>query len=289
MTRRTAVAALALAWLLIVPGVGAAPIDRVPTSLPGDARTYRSALGNASQAESIDAIRAAVDDAGQVAPDVVPHLVDLGGSDGELLAELWPTLRDEARAGNATNARSLAGAAVDVLDDTLVDRADAWGRNRTTITPGRTSGTRVPIVLLHPPPSGLGAFEIRVSADDPVAPTGATVAVGQGQTSLDPDNGSAALASFDARALAGLGGASQQAVTLGHVTFPSGAGTIPVEVEVVELVDPDGRSVPAVSPTGEIKVASADLLEVPTNALALVLVAGLGIVAIVAVRRVVRL
>lgn len=289
MARRSIVAALALALVVIVPSVGAAPIDRVPTSLPDDARTYRSALGNASEADGIERIRDAVDDARQVAPRVVPHLVDLGGSDGELLAELWPTLLDEARAGNATNARSLAGAAVDVLDDTLIARADAWDRNRTTITPGRASGAEVPVVLIHPPPSGLGAFEIRVAADAPVRPTGATVAVGQGQTRLDPDNGSAALASFDAKALAGLGGASQDVVTLGHVTFPADAGTIPVQVEVVELVDPDGRAVPVVSPAGDATIASGGALEVPTNLLAVGLVAGLGLVAVVAIRRVVRL
>lgn len=288
MTRRAAAALLAAA-LLVLPSVGAAPIDRVPTSLPEDARTYRSALGNASDAEGIDAIRAAVGEARQVAPRVVPHLVDLGGSDGDLLAELWGALRDEARAGNATNARSLAGAAVDTLDDPLIARADAWDRNRTTVTPGRAAGDRVPVVLIHPPPAGLGAFEIRVAADAPVQPTEATVAIGQGQTRLDPDNGSAALASFDARALAGLGGGSRQVVTLGHVTFPADAGTIPVQVEVVELVDPDGRPLPAVSPTGEVEIASAGLLEVPANVLALGLVAALGIGAVVAVRRVVRL
>lgn len=289
MTRRAAVAALALALVVTVPSVGAQPVDRVPTSLPDDARTYRSALSNASEADGIEPIRDAVDDARQVAPRVVPHLVDLGGSDGDLLAELWSTLDDEARAGNATNARSLAGAAVDVLDDTLIDRADAWDRNRTTITPGRASGAEVPIVLIHPPPSGLGAFEIEVVADAPVQPTAARVAVGQGQTRLDPDNGSAALASFDAKALAGLGGASRDVVTLGHVTFPDDAGTIDVEVEVVELVDPDGREVPVVSPAGEVEIASAGALEVPTNVLALGLVAALGIGAVVAIRRVVKL
>lgn len=281
---------LTLVAILLVPSAAAAPIDRVPTGLAADTASFRSALDNASKAEGIAGIRAAVGDARQVAPDVVPHLVALGDADGALLAELWRSLRVEARAGNASNARSLAAAAVDTLEDDLQPRVQAWDANRTTVTPGvpKADGD-VPVLLIHPPSAGMGAFDVRVTVNGSTPPKDAAVAVGQGESRIDRANRSARLASFDAQALAGLGTGARDVVVLGHVSYPADAGTIDLDVDVLELVDPDGRPIPAVSPSARVDVATGDAASgIPTNVAALVLVGGLGVVAVVAIRRVVR-
>lgn len=282
---------LVLATVLAVPGAAAAPVDRVPTTLLADTGTFRSALANASQGDDLDEIRAAVADAGRVGPAVVPHLVAVADRDGALVVELWRSLRTEARAGNASNARSLAGAAADALADDVIPRVRSWDANRTTVTPGDPSAPgRVPVVLIHPPPSGLGAFDVRVTADGPASPTDAAVAVGQGRSHLDPANRSARLASFDARALAGLGTTARDVVVLGHVSFAAEAGTVGLDVDVLELVDPDGRPVPAVSPSARVDLSvQGGVLDLPTNVVALGLVATLGVGAVLAVRRLVRL
>lgn len=279
-----------VALLVILPSVQAAPVDRVPTTLVADTAAFRSALSDAAGAEDASTLRAAVADAGEVAPDVVPHLVALGGSDGRLVAELWRNLRTEARTGNLSNARSLAAAAVDTVEDDLTPRVAAWDDNRTTVTPGDPSTPgRVPVVLIHPPPTGLGAFDVRVAVDGSTPPTEAAVAIGQGTSSIDPVNRTARLASFDAKALAGLGSGARDVVVLGHVAYPAEAGTVSLDVDVVELVDPDGRSVPAVSPSADVSVAARGGAGIPANVLAIALVAALGVGGLLVVRRLVRL
>lgn len=280
---------VALAGLVLAaPPAAGEPVDRVPSDLPDDARAFRDALDDIASAEDEQAMRAAYAEAEPLADDVVPHLRDLHDS-GDLLAELWRLLGPEVEDGDLSDAGSLAGEAAGTLDDDLVPAADRWAGSETTVTPGTADGNRVPVVLIHPPSSGLGAFDVQVQADDgAVVPTEASVAIGQGTSDVDTANGTARLASFDGKALAGLGSTSRDVVVLGHVTYPADAGSLTVEVDVLELVDPDARPVLSVSPAGTARVADA-ASGLSAGTVGLVAVGVLGIGAVVGVRRLVRI
>lgn len=289
-----------------------APMDRVPAALLADTVELRRALENASAADGADQLRAAHARAADVAPDVLPHLRTLGASDGELMSAYWTSFDEEVAAANgsddanATNARSLARAAVRTLRDDLEPRVRAWDRVRTAVTPGAASAAgdgrlRVPVLLLNPPPGGLGAFDVElVAPPGTLVPVAAEVAVGQGQARVEADNGSARLAAFDAQALAGLS-SGVPSVTLGTVTYrvadaapaasPGGLDPdpdpSPVVLRVVlhELVDPGADPVPAVAPDGAVSAAAAAGAAGPPAWTALLLVGGLGVAAVWFLRR----
>lgn len=280
------------------------PIDRVPVELMERTVELRHALENVSGAGSAKAARTAHARAKAPAAYALSHLPSLAGADGELVVELWRTLGPEVEAGNLTNARSLAGSAVQTLRGDVEPRVEAWDARRTAVTVGLPSaasggGVRLPLVLLNPPPGGLAAFDVEVRLPpDGARALGGGAQAGQGQERVDAANGSVRVASFDARALAGLATA-QEVVVLGHALYepvqpiePVGTvtgGPLPVAVKVHDLVDPQGTSVPVVSPDGSVDLAAAragTAALLPPGGVALGLVAVLGAGALLVIRRI---
>lgn len=296
-------APVVLAALLLLlpasPGASAAPAsppaERVDAAeLVAATEHHGSILRNLSTVESMDAAVELVAEAGGNASRVLDALQDLDARDGDLLGNYWEGLRGEVRTGNLSDVRSLARAARGLLDDELLPQLRSWAGNGTFLTPGNAQAaaggaTRVPVLLFHPPPGGVGAFDLEVRVDpDAVRVAGAEAAVGQGEATVDAGNGSARVASFDARALGNLdsGGVF---VTLAHVTVePRSGGDVPVvlDVHVRELVRPDGTAVPAVTSPGQVVVGDDVAIGAsPTVAVALVVVALLGVGAAWAARR----
>lgn len=241
MARLPAPLLLVLAILLVPPpapaGAAGDPAERVPEDLPGDVASLRAGLEDAAEADDVEPLRAAVNGTQPIARDVLPLLRDLQGDNlaGDLVIELWTSLRSSARAGNVSDARSLAASAADTLEDDLAPRAAAWAENRTAVTvgraqPGDNGGLVLPLVVLHPPPGGLGALDAGLALDpDRARPVDAALELGQGQTTVEPDNGTARAASFQADALAGLHRAGAPATVFARV-----------DVDVVDLETGDG-------------------------------------------------
>ncbi len=286
-------AALAvLVLLLSTPGAVAdpfaAPADRVdPAAIVAATETHRATLENLSTVEDRETAMRLVAAGEDDAHEVLDAVLDLDARDGGLLADYWGSLRTAADAGNLSDVRSLARAARGLVDDEVLPQVRAWSVNGTYLTPGNGQATaegrtRVPVLLFHPPPGGVGAFDVEVQVEaGEVRIVEARAAVGTGEATVDGANGTARVASFDAKALGNLD-AGGDFVTLAHVVLePRSEGEdLPavVDIDLRELADPDGRSVPAVTSSGHVVLGDdVGASTSPTVAVALVIVALLGI------------
>lgn len=275
MTRLALPGSAAAALVLLVLPVAAAgtptaPAERVPQDLPGDTAALGSRLGNVSEAQDLEAARNEAAAAESLAEDLLPHLRDLQGDDraGDLVAELWSSLDRALREGNLSDARSLAASANDTLEDDLRPRVDAWARNGTAVTAGEPvaaegEGFRLPIVVLDPPPGGIGALDAGIEVDpDRVRPTAARIEAGQGEVDVDPANGTARAASFQARSLAGLGSAGPRAATFAVVDVTPEAAvegaTVDVAVTLHAAADAQGSPTPVLALDGAAVVPPSD-------------------------------
>lgn len=246
--RRGVAALVAVLILAASPAASAASVT-LPEDLPGDVTQLAADLARVAEADDLQTARAAHEQVEASAPHVVPHAPDLAGRDGELLATLLDELDAALARGNLSDARSLAQAGANTLEDDIAPAAEQWSTNRTAITPGppRWSGDRVlvPLLLVNPPPGGLGAVDVEVTAN--ATPDRATLATGQGETTIDPTNRTARLASFDAQALANLETNRRETTLLGEVAFGPDAlaagDELKLTVTVRELADPGGHRV----------------------------------------------
>lgn len=251
---------LALA-LLAVPTAAGAGAPSVPEDLPGDARELADRLDATASQEDLAAMRAAHANLTPLAERVLEHAEDLAGRQGALVDTYLERLDEQLDAGNRSDAESLARAAATTTREHLVPAAEAWDVNRTAIAPGTASwtdeGLAIAIVLAHPPPAGVGAVDVEVQVTPPASPEAATLALGQGETSVDQANGTARLASFDAAALANLDRSTQRA-TIGTVVLdPDGlepADTVDLAVTPHEAATPDGRATPVIGLASTVEV-----------------------------------
>lgn len=263
------------AWLALVALLGAvastAPVQgaeepgsaswSIPDDLPGRTATITGGLDRIAAAEDVEQARSAHAEIADPLERTVPHTIDLAGRSGELLGTYASELEAQLAAGNLSDARSVAQAAANLLEDEIRPLVDRWDENRTVVAPGpaRWSGDDlvVSIVLVNPPPEGLGAFDVEL-AFDASRPTGAHAATGQGETTVDPDNRTARVASFSAQALANLEKSGPR-IVLGEVQLePPDEGTpVNATAGVHELVTPDGSPVLALGLTGSSTVPKA--------------------------------
>lgn len=249
---------LALALLAVPANAGGAS---VPDQLPADTRALADGLDELAGAEDLAAMRDTHANLTPVAERVLGHAEDLAGREGALLETYLDRLAEQLDAGNRSDAESLARAAATTTRQEVVPAAEAWATNRTAILAGSASwtdeGLSVPIVLANPPPAGVGAVDVEVEIGDEAAPRSASLALGQGETSVDAANGTARLASFDAAALANLDRSTQRA-TLGTVVLePDGldpGNTVDVEVTPREAATPEGRSTPVIGLAAAVEV-----------------------------------
>lgn len=249
--RRRAVALLAL-----LASAGAVAAAGVPEDLPARVADYGAALDALAAEPASEARRAA---ALERHANVTRFARDLAPGAAEQLDAYAAALR-EARA--ESDVRDLARAMNRTLALDVAPAVDAWSRLRTTVllgepSPGADGRVRYPIVLVNPPPGGIGAFDVRVRVvplDATLA--SATVALGRGEARADGATGEARLASFDAQALLGVGGAGTP-VTLGHVELELHREGAPAFVDVIDLVDRDGEPVPAVGADGVLAASAA--------------------------------
>lgn len=264
----------AAAAIVLLPAAAAspseAPLDRIPEDLPGDEAAFRGHLDNASEAEDTEALRQAIDAAKPLAEDLLPQLRDLQGDDraGDVVTELWGSLVEAADAGNVSDGRSLAGSAANHLEEDLRFRVEAWAANRTAVTPGGAEPAdgdrfRVPLLVLHPPPEGLGALDAEVAVDPGQArPVAASAELGRGQSTVDPANGTARAASFNLQSATGLDPQGPPATTFAVVTFAPEAAdagdVLTVEAAVAEAADGDGDTLPVLAPDGEVVVTASE-------------------------------
>jgi hypothetical protein len=304
MPRLALLATAAAAALLLVPAATAGeptdPADRVPEDLPRDAATLRDHLENVSEAQDLDEARSVMDRARPLADDAIPLLRDIQGEDraGDLLAELWTGAEDAAEAGNLSDLRSLAGSAANTLEDDLEPRARTWAGNGTAVTvgqaePGDGDRFRLPIVVLNPPPGGLGALDAGLRLDvDEARPVEVKIELGEGEAKVAPENGTARAASFKPKALAGLesvsGPAARFATVLVEPEAASVGDTLSVEVTVRAAADAGGSPVPVIGPDGQAVVPASEpggLASVPAAWGGLAAVGLMGAGAVVAARR----
>lgn len=309
MPRHAAPLLVALAALLVLPAAAAgsadpaesiaSPEERVPEDLPGDAAALQAGLEDAADADDVGELRDAVNRTRPLARDTIPLLRDLQGDDraGDLVAELWAGLEEAAGAGNLSDGRSLAASAAGTLEDDLVPRVDAWDRNRTAVTVGRAEpaddGLVLPIVVLNPPPGGLGALDAGLTVDtDAARPTGVSLELGRGRTTVDAANGTARAASFQAEALAGIESTGAPATVFARVAADpvdlAPGDTLEVAVTVHDAADARGDPLLVVAPDGAAEVPARTqgfLSGVPASWGGLAAVGLLGAGALVAVRR----
>lgn len=234
------------------------PSPQVPQTLAEPAHDLEAALAELSQAEDLEEARQLHRERVEpTATALMPYAADLAGEDGRLLATYLERLAERLEAGNLTDARSLAGAAADLVRDELLDVAERWDANRTALMAGPLEATddgwRVSLVLVHPPPSGIAAFDAELAIPE-ATPREAAVELGQGQTRLDPANGTVRWASFDARSTARLSPQGADRVVLGQATLepdtPSDTERLATQASVFEVLDPEGREVPVVGLDG---------------------------------------
>lgn len=262
-------------WLALVALLGAvaatAPVQgagepgsapwSIPDDLPERTATITQGLDRIAAAEDIEQARRAHDEIAEPLARTVPHAVDLAGRSGELLGTYATELEAQLAAGNLSDARSVAQAAANLIEDEIQGPVDRWDENRTVVAPGpaRWSGDElvVSIVLANPPPEGLGAFDVEL-AFDASRPTSARAATGQGDATVEPANGTARVASFSAQALANLDKSGPR-VVLGEVQLdPLDEGaSVNATAGVHELVTPDGSPVLALGLTGSSTVPKA--------------------------------
>lgn len=226
----------------------------IPGDLPGRTATIAEGLEQIAAAEDVEQARRAHEEIAEPLARTVPHAIDLAGRSGELLGTYASELEAQLAAGNLSDARSIAQAAANLLEDEIRELVERWDENRTVVAPGpvRWSGDDlvVSVVLVNPPPGGLGAFDVELALDAN-RPTGASLATGQGEATVDPANRTARVASFSAQALANLEKSGPR-VVLGEVQLePVDAGsTVNATAGVHELVTPDGSPVLALGLTG---------------------------------------
>lgn len=294
-------ASLCLACLLLLvpwwsaPAAATDPVDRVPEGLPDQAAALEQRLGNLSQADGEAAMERAWPPVEDAARGVLGPAVDLTGRHGGLLTSYIDQLDTEVAAGNTTNVRSLARSAADVVADEIRPTVETWARQPTTLTlgEGRTvdeDRVRVPVVMIHPPPGGVGAVDVSVvTSATGWRPVEASIDTGHGEAHVDPANGTARLASFDAKSLAKLSSV-RAGVVVGHVLLEGASSedgsTGQAEVRVHAVADRDGEEVPAVGAPAEIQAteAAGTGWQLGTWG-AVAVVGGLGIGAVIAARR----
>ncbi len=292
---------LCLACLLLLlvpwwstPATATDPVDRVPERLPDQVATLEQRLVNLSQAqeEAMARMWPAVEDA---ARGVLGPAADLTGRHGELLASYIDQLDTEVAAGNTTNVRSLARSAAGLVADEICPAVETWARQPTTLTLGEGRmvdevRVRVPVVMVHPPPGGVGAVDVSVAT--PATgwyPVEASIETGQGQAHVDPVNGTARLASFDAKSLAKLSSV-RAGVVIGHVVLQGGSQGDEeggqAEIRVHAVADRDGQELPALGAPAEIQASHTAAAGWQLGAWgAAAVVGGLGLGAVIAARR----
>lgn len=260
MSRRLAGAALIALAALAAPATGAG----IPQDLPGDARALADGLDRVADADDVPAMRDQRATLTGPLERVLEHAGDLADREGALLATYVERLDEQLAAGNRSDAASLARAAASTTRDTIVPAADAWAENRTALVPGGPSwqgeAVAVPVVLVNPPPAGVGALDVEVHVEDATV-TGAEVAVGRGETTVDAANGTARLASFDAAALAKLDAASRERVVVGTVLLDGDelapGDEVRVDPTTRALATPEGAPAPAIGVADTARVPEA--------------------------------
>lgn len=286
------VAVIAVSALAIPSQAAGQPLS-VPDSLIEPANRLASGLSRVQDSSSLDQARRVHEL--RVVPasaNLTPYAVDLAGRDGELLGSYLDRLDTQLARGNLSNAQSLAGAAANLVEDEIAPTAARWDSNRTAlgIGPLRWTGDRLvaSLVLLHPPPASIGAFAAQASLTGATTPVAASLDVGQGDTRIDPGNGTVRWASFDASALARLDTATRSRVALGSVqldaTNLSTGDRVRTDVTVDELADANGKPLVAIGLSGshEVPAAVSRGIGVPPGWLALggVALAAVGLIAL---------
>lgn len=233
----------------------------VPDDLPSRTEDVQAGLERIADAESLDEARRTHRG---IAPDLArlaSHAVDLAERAGELLGTYRMELDARLAAGNLSDARSIAQAAANLLADEIQPRVDRWAGNRTVVAPGPLRWSDgdlvVAIVLANPPTQGLGALDVELRFES-ARPTGASVATGRGDATVDRDNRTARVASFSAQALANLEGDRAQRLVLGRVQLEElePGDRVNATVRVHELVTSGGEEILALGLTGSATVPS---------------------------------
>jgi hypothetical protein len=248
---RPGIGAAGLALPVLAAAALAASAAAVPEALPQAARDLATALDRVAGQDSLGGMQAAHADSADERRAVRPHAEDLAGGDGALLVTLLDRLDEQLDAGNASDAEDLARAAASTTRSHVVPAADTWSRNRTAVGPGEATwqGDRVavPVVLHNAPPAGLGAFDVELALAGEATPVEADVAVGRGEATVDPDDGTARVASFDPAALANLDPGTGEAAVLGTVLVDgeqvASGDELRAEARPLEVATPDGHRV----------------------------------------------
>jgi hypothetical protein len=265
---------LALALLASVFPVDGQVSDdlRVPESLAEPAEDLRDGLTQVADADTIDEARQAHDDAVRGPADqLLLYASDLADRSGGLLATDLDRLDEQLAAGNLSDARSLASAGAQLVADDVQPVAERWDRNRTALAAGPVQpteeGPAVALVLVNPPPGSIAAVDASLTLEA-ATPRSASLALGQGETTVDPANGTVRWASFDASAAASLATDGAQPIALGEARIDPTADTIATNVTVHDLLDADGQPTPAIGLASDREVP-ADGTGLPTTWLAL--------------------
>lgn len=256
---------LALTLASIPTAAGQAAPGTVPETLAEPTLALEDGLDDLRGAEDINQAREIHQDrVGPHAQDVAPYLEDLVREDGRLLATYLDRIDQALEEGEASDARSLAGAAANLVEDEILPVAQRWDANRTAVMAGplqaSSDGLRVGLVLVNPPPGGIAAFDASLSFQT-AAPLGASVELGQGETRIDDANATVRWASFDASTLARLSPQQAERVLLGDAELDQGplepGSTIVVEAHAHELRDSEGQPVPTIGVDAERTVPEA--------------------------------
>lgn len=284
----SAPALLALGLILACAPLAAATsseADPVPASLAEPAGELHTGLEALAEAEDLERARQLHrEDVQPPAGELSGYLEDLAGEDGRLLARYLDRVETSLEEGELSDVRSLAGAGANLLEDEIVAVAERWDANRTAVLAGPLQaddrGLVVPLVLLNPPPAGVGAYDVALSFPD-AQPREATVEVGRGEVHVDEANATVRWASFDASQMARLGSPGAERVLLGEAILDSGeletGDRLAVDAQARELIGPEGDAVPAVGADTERTVPEPETgLETTWVALGGVGVAALG-------------
>lgn len=251
--RRWLLAGLAAALLAATVPTASAALPEPPQALPDTTEQLVEGLETVADASNLTQARQAHAGVEPLEPRVLPHTKTLAGRHGELAATLMDELEAAIARGNLSDARSLAQAAASTLREDVMPPVERWDRNRTAVTTGPPrwvdDAIHVPVILVNPPPGGIGAFDVEVSPGG--TPTAATLAHGQGEERIDEVNGTARLASFDARALTHLDTTGRASIVLGEITLAHDelrpGDTLNTSTELHALADAEGSGVLAVT------------------------------------------
>jgi hypothetical protein len=257
--------ALGLTLASAGPVAGQAAEDPIPASLAQPSEQLRHGLDQLRDADEIERARQVHADQIQPPADqLAPYLADLAGEDGRLLATYLDRLDQALADGNLSDARSLAGAAANLVDDEVRPLTQRWDANRTALLAGPlthgSEGLVVPLVLHNPPAAGLAAVDASLTIDAG-EPLEAHVEHGQGDTHLDPANGTVRWASFETSSLAELDTHRTDRVLLGRAVVDTDwtpGETTAIQAHAHELLDPEGEPVPAVGVETQRTVPARD-------------------------------